>query len=144
MKFVKLLSLVTIFLMGIFDAMSCDKDMEPLSSVQFQARLDNDSTAILLDVRRPDEFASGHLEGARLINWLDTDNFKTEARGLDKSHTVYLYCRSGRRSSEAAAWLRSQGYTVVDMAGGILAWEKCGLPVSLETSANVQKKAPSR
>lgn len=134
MKFVRILSLITFFLMGISDALSCDKNVELLSPAQFQTRLANDSSAVLLDVRRPDEFATGHLKGAMLMNWLDTDAFKKEALCLDKSRAVYLYCRSGRRSGEAAAWLESQGFNVVDMAGGILAWEKCGLPVSTDDS----------
>lgn len=109
-----------------------DTDIEVVSPSEFQTKLQADSNGYLLDVRKPDEFASGHLKGAHLLNWLDTENFKQEAKNLDKSKTIYVYCRSGRRSNEAATYLSDQGYTVVDMNGGILAWENDKLPVITE------------
>lgn len=107
-------------------------NLEVVSPELFQAKLTDDSSAYLLDVRKPDEFAAGHLSGAHLLNWLEPDSFKNGAKDLDKSKTIYVYCRSGRRSNEAANYLAGQGYKVVDMDGGILAWAKSGLPVTTE------------
>lgn len=104
-------------------------EVEIVSPAEFKAKLADDANGVLLDVRKPDEFAAGHLQGARLVDWLDPEDFKLQASGLDKSKTVYAYCRSGRRSGEAAAYLAGQGFKVVDMEGGILAWESAGLPV---------------
>lgn len=106
--------------------------VEVITPGEFQSRLGTDSVAYLLDVRRPDEFDAGHLKGAHLLNWLDTETFKKEAVGLDKTKTIYVYCRSGRRSNEAANYLAGQGYKVVDMKGGILAWEESKLPIVTE------------
>lgn len=112
------------------NAQATNPGVEVVSPAEFKAKIDGDPDGYLLDVRRADEFATGHIAGAHLINWLDTDGFKKEASGLDKSKTIYIYCRSGRRSNEAASYLSDQGYKVVDMGGGILAWEKEGLPVT--------------
>ena len=83
----------------------------------------------LLDVRHSEEFAAGHLEGARHLDVL-ADGFVDKAeKMLDKAQPVAVYCRSGRRSAEAAEELAMRGYDVVNMLGGILAWQKSGLPV---------------
>lgn len=109
-------------------------NVEVISPQEFRTKLAGDTNSYLLDVRRPDEFAAGHLQGAHLLNWIDTPAFKQGAVTLDKAKTIYVYCRSGRRSNEAANYLARQGYKVVDMKGGILAWEKAGLPVTTDTA----------
>lgn len=111
------------------NAKAHNAEVEIVSPEVFQAKLLEDSAAYLLDVRRPDEFAAGHLMGAHLLNWLDTDRFKLEAEKIDKAKTIYVYCRSGRRSNEAACYLAEKGYNVVDMEGGILGWKDHNLPV---------------
>ena len=78
------------------------------------------SDYILLDVRRPDEFASGHIPGAVLFtNELMT---KADAENLlpNKNQRIYVYCRSGRRSKEASQKLVDYGYSNVIEIGGIL------------------------
>lgn len=115
-------------LMSACGAQAADTGVEVVSPQEFQTRVDADPDAYILDVRRPDEYAQGHLKGAHLLNWLDTAAFKQRAAALDKSKTIYVYCRSGRRSNAAARYLASQGYRVVDMDGGILAWQRASLP----------------
>jgi rhodanese-related sulfurtransferase len=78
------------------------------------------SDYILLDVRRPDEFASGHIPGAILFtNELMT---KADAEKLlpNKGQRIFVYCRSGRRSKEASQKLVVYGYSNVIEIGGIL------------------------
>ena len=78
------------------------------------------SDYILLDVRRPDEFAAGHIPGAVLFtNELMT---KADAEKLlpNKNQRIYVYCRSGRRSKEASQKLVDYGYSDVIEIGGIL------------------------
>ena len=78
------------------------------------------SDYILLDVRRPDEFASGHIPGAILFtNELMT---KADAEKLlqNKEQRIFVYCRSGRRSKEASQKLVDYGYSNVIEIGGIL------------------------
>lgn len=132
MKFLKILSLTASLLMAGCTSMASNPNVKVVSPEEFQAGLADDSTAYLLDVRKPDEFAAGHLIGAHHLNWLNTEEFKEGAKALDKRRTIYTYCRSGRRSSAAANYLAEQGYNVVDMDGGILAWEKAGHPVTQE------------
>ncbi|MCM1066878.1 MAG: rhodanese-like domain-containing protein [Muribaculaceae bacterium] len=132
MKHMKIFSLMAAAFMGGCAGSAECPDVAVVSPREFAAALAEDSTAYLLDVRRPDEYAAGHLRGAHLLNWLDTAEFEQDSRMLDKSATIYIYCRSGRRSNDAARFLSRQGYRVVDMAGGIIAWENDGLPIAEE------------
>lgn len=117
--------------LGLFSATGCKagdaKSVEVVTPKEFAQKLSEDSTATLLDVRRPDEYSEGHLKGAVLMNWLDLTAFEESTKTLPKGRTVYVYCRSGRRSSEAAKYLTARGFKVVDMRGGYLAWIAEGL-----------------
>lgn len=87
------------------------------------------SGAQLLDVRTKEEWDEGHLKGATLIT-VTEEGFLDKAKAtLDPKKGVVVYCRSGRRSAKAAAWLRSAGFTVYDLDGGITAWKAAGKPV---------------
>ena len=77
---------------------------------------------IILDVRRPDEFAAGHIPNA--INVPNETIGTAEIPELpDKNQLIMVYCRSGRRSKEAAAKLVKLGYTNIVEFGGILDWK---------------------
>lgn len=97
------------------------KVLEPKTFIK-QAQAD--STAIILDVRTPDEYAEGHIEGALLLNFLDDKAFNDGLKKLDKKHTYYIYCRSGRRSHGACVKMSKQGFKTFDMEGGYLKWKK--------------------
>jgi len=76
---------------------------------------------IILDVRRADEYASGHIPGA--INYANEDISDSPIDVLpDMSQTIYVYCRSGRRSKEASSKLAAIGYTNIIEFGGIIDW----------------------
>ena len=81
------------------------------------------SDFVLLDVRRPDEFAAGHIPGAVLF----TNELMTKASAekllQNKEQRIFLYCRSGRRSKEASQKLVDYGYSNVIEIGGILDYE---------------------
>ena len=77
---------------------------------------------IILDVRRPDEYAEGHIPGA--INVPNENIGTAEIFELpDKAQLILVYCRSGRRSKEASEKLVKLGYTNVVEFGGILDWK---------------------
>ena len=79
----------------------------------------NESGYIILDVRRPDEFAEGRIPGA--INVPNEEIGTTDIAELpNKSQLILVYCRSGRRSKEAAEKLVKLGYTNIVEFGGIL------------------------
>lgn len=83
----------------------------------------------LVDVRTPQEWTSGHIEGALHIDWF-ADDFKARIDKLDRSKPVRLYCAAGGRSEEARELLREMGFKdVLDLDGGIGAWKKAGAPI---------------
>lgn len=71
----------------------------------------------IVDVRRPDEFAAGHVDGAININ-LQSGTFESDIAQLDPNATYAVYCRSGNRSSEATAIMGEAGFTDVTNLGG--------------------------
>lgn len=73
--------------------------------------------AVLIDVRTPEEYQAGHLPDAVNINWFDS-HFQQEIRDLGTDKVLYLYCKKGGRSAQAAKLLDSLGYEVVDLIGG--------------------------
>ena len=82
----------------------------------------NEKNYIILDVRRPDEFAEGHIPGA--INVPNEEIGTAEIAELpDKSQLILVYCRSGRRSMEASEKLVKLGYTNIVEFGGIQDYE---------------------
>lgn len=88
-----------------------------------------DSGAAVIDVRTPEEFAAGHIEGAVNID-VNGPDFDQRISELDTSETYAVYCRSGNRSAVATQLMAQQGFTsMYDLSGGIVAWENAGLPV---------------
>jgi rhodanese-related sulfurtransferase len=78
----------------------------------------------LIDVRTPEEYTGGYIEGAININFFDSD-FNDQMAKLNKDKELYIYCRSGKRSGKAAKRLKDQGFTkIYDLQGGILNWNK--------------------
>ncbi len=81
---------------------------------------------VILDVRTPEEFAEGHLEGAVLVDFYDED-FADQLAGLDPDVPYLLYCRSGNRSGQTLAMMSGLGFAdVADVDGGIVAWTADG------------------
>ena len=86
------------------------------------AMMEQETGYIILDVRRPDEFAAGHIPGA--INVANESIGTAEIPELpDKGQLIMVYCRSGRRSKEASEKLVKLGYTNIVEFGGILDWK---------------------
>ncbi|MBT4485153.1 MAG: rhodanese-like domain-containing protein [Candidatus Latescibacteria bacterium] len=83
---------------------------------------------VILDVRTPEEYASGHLENAVNINF-NSPSFQESLSTLDKNNSYLIYCRTGMRSSNAFEMMKSLGFNMVsNMSGGIIEWENNGLP----------------
>jgi rhodanese-related sulfurtransferase len=85
------------------------------------------SNAVLVDVREPDEFAAGHVDGAVHVPLSEVPQRVGE---LPDAEPLYVMCRSGNRSGRAAAWLNAQGIESVNVAGGMLAWAAAGKPMT--------------
>jgi rhodanese-related sulfurtransferase len=86
------------------------------------AMMEQEQGYIILDVRRPDEFAEGHIPNA--INVANESIGTDKIPELpDKDQLIFVYCRSGRRSKEASEKLVKLGYTNIVEFGGILDWK---------------------
>ena len=81
----------------------------------------NQPEAILLDVRQPDEYARGHVPGARSVPLQKLRDFSLEV--TDKDTPIYVYCLSGARSARAVRALRGVGFTAVTDLGGISSYQ---------------------
>ncbi|MEF2846302.1 MAG: rhodanese-like domain-containing protein [Eggerthellaceae bacterium] len=103
--------------MGLFDffGSSNKADINALVSSAKQT-----AGASIVDVRTPEEYAQGHIEGAINIPLDSID--KATKRFPDTATPLYLYCLSGARSSNAASYLKKQGYTNITNMGGIRSW----------------------
>lgn len=96
------------------------------------AELIADSGVVVLDVRTAAEFAEGHIPGAILIDQGLSDFVEKAKATLPMDKKIAIYCRSGRRSANAAGKLGDIGYKCVNLKGGIIAWKEAGKPVTKE------------
>ena len=82
------------------------------------------SESVLIDVRTHEEFVAGHIEGAINIA-VTSDDFSSIINQFPKKGPVYIYCRSGKRSTLAANQMKTMGFKkIVELEGGYLAWKK--------------------
>ncbi|MDH3294688.1 MAG: rhodanese-like domain-containing protein [Acidimicrobiia bacterium] len=82
---------------------------------------------VVIDVRTPEEFAEGHLDGAIQIDFYSED-FTDSLAKLDRDRPYVIYCRSGSRSGQTREIMADLGFIdVADIEGGIVAWEGSGL-----------------
>lgn len=98
-----------------------DITYEQISPAEAKALMDNEENYIILDVRTDEEFSEAHIEGAILIPDYEISE-KAESLLPDKNQLILVYCRSGRRSKNAASNLVSLGYTNIKEFGGIIDW----------------------
>ncbi|MCX7607425.1 MAG: rhodanese-like domain-containing protein [Bacteroidia bacterium] len=81
---------------------------------------------VILDVRTPQEYASGHIKGAQNLDFYG--QFEQSIQKLPKSKIYYLHCASGRRSGSATEIMRKHGFTAYNM-GGFGAVAQAGFPI---------------
>lgn len=122
----RFIKLITVFFTAIF-LTCCAGEGESaayrqVSMAEAKQIMRDQEGYIILDVRRPDEYAEGHIPGAiNIPNEIIKDMQIPELP--DKSQLILVYCRSGRRSKEAAGKLSKLGYTNIVEFGGILDWD---------------------
>lgn len=130
----KIINLVLI-LMCALQTYGCNRNdsIESVSAKDFEKEIGKGDVQVL-DVRTPQEYDEGYIDGAININ-VQSDDFRQKAKQeLSKDQPVLVYCRSGRRSMDAAEILTDLGYKVINLRGGILEWESSSLPI--QTSPN--------
>jgi rhodanese-related sulfurtransferase len=103
--------------------MSGFSNIDPQALHALRARRD----ILLVDVRSDDETRRGMIEGARHI---PLQLLPAQVESLDRGSAVVFYCQSGARSTQASAFLAARGWPeVYNLAGGVMAWVRSGLPV---------------
>mgnify|MGYP006269157647 CR=1 FL=1 len=95
---------------------------ENVDAAEFARLAEDLADAQLIDVRTPEEYEQGHLDGAQLVDIMDPD-FAERIAELDKQRPCLVYCRSGNRSFHAGMFMKQQGFEkVYNLADGILGW----------------------
>ena len=101
-----------------------------IASLELSARQGSGTAPVVIDVRSPEEYATGHIPGALNIPF---DQVAERISEIDAPHGVALYCMVGPRARKGEAALLSAGYTsVLHLEGGLAAWQAAGLPVERE------------
>lgn len=94
---------------------------------------------IILDVRTPEEIEQGHIANASTINFYD-EKFVAKINLIPKDKEVYVYCKAGGRSSQAAQILKQNGFNkIYNLDGGFMQWEKNNFPVEKSKTAEDNK-----
>lgn len=110
------------------DASSTARPAYGLVGAEQAAELAADGVTVL-DVRTPEEYAEGHIDGAELIDFYDS-TFADQIAALDPGEEYLVYCRSGNRSGQAVALMQELGFEQVwDLDGGVVAYDAAGLPL---------------
>ena len=98
-----------------------ENSYEQITPAEAKEIMDNGDGYVILDVRTQEEYDEAHIDGAILIPDYEITE-KAESVLKDKNQLILVYCRSGRRSKNAASELVSLGYTNVKEFGGIIDW----------------------
>lgn len=122
------------FLLAVLGLSSaCGQQRFENTDVNGFAELVDSPDVVVLDVRTAKEFDEGHIERAVNIDQ-SQDNFIEQVKSLlPTGKTIAVYCRSGKRSANAAGRLAAEGYKPVNLEGGINAWKNAGKPVTTNT-----------
>ena len=92
-------------------------------------KLIKEGKVTIIDVRTPDEYRTGHISGAKVVDFTEND-FETEIGKLDRSKSYLVHCASGNRSGKALATFKKLGFAqVYHLDGGMRAWEAASKPV---------------
>ena len=108
---------------------SSDAVLETVSPEAAAEAIANTPDVVVLDIRTPEEFAEGFIEGASNIDFYGSD-FASQLDALDKEAPYVVYCRSDNRTGQAMEVFADLGFTnVTEIDGGIVNWYESGLPI---------------
>jgi rhodanese-related sulfurtransferase len=115
--------------------LACNSNAQNVDANAFEQKIIAGGVQVL-DVRTAGEYSGSHLKNVMLADWTDKAQFEERVKYLDKNKTLLVYCAAGGRSGQAAVWLKEQGFKeVVNLKGGITAWNAAGKPVVREGGA---------
>jgi thioredoxin len=122
----KILSLLLVCFLFISCQGQSSKTIQTIDAKSFAEKLKTTKNPQLLDVRTPEEYATEHIGNAANVNWLG-DNFAGKSSLYDKSKPVFVYCKVGGRSIQAANKLAELGFKeIYNLDGGIMKWNAVG------------------
>jgi rhodanese-related sulfurtransferase len=102
------------------------KPVSTIDAVELNNRFKNGNRPLIIDVRQPDEYRTGHIVGAKLI---PLNKLSSRMNELPQNREIFCVCASGNRSGSATRMLAKAGYNAVNMKGGMLSWRRANLPV---------------
>jgi thioredoxin len=124
-------ALYSFLVIGLLFSCGPKEGQQNVGASEFQTAIAGETGAQVLDVRTVDEFQNGHIEGAINADFSTPLVFAQIASKLAKDKTVFVYCLSGARSTSAAGMLKEMGFkSIVNLTGGILAWQSANLPMA--------------
>ncbi len=102
------------------------KPVPAINAVEVSEKLKNGKHPLVVDVRQPDEYRSGHIAGAKLI---PLGELNRRMKELPQSREIICVCASGNRSRSATKILNGAGYQAVNLKGGMLSWRRASFKV---------------
>ena len=126
--------LLLMVLLGLMGLAACTsggsyRQVSPKTAYKLLQEKAQDPNFVILDVRTPEEFQAGHIQGAININ-LYAPDFQQQLAQLDRDKTYFVYCRTGHRSRQAVQIMQKMGFrNIYELQGGIVNWVQAGLPV---------------
>lgn len=111
--------------MNLFDLLF-GKPAPALNVLELNEKLKNGKRPLVIDVRQPDEYRSGHIAGAKLI---PLGELSRRMKELSQNREIVCVCASGNRSGSAARTLVGAGFNAVNLKGGMLSWRRASFPI---------------
>jgi rhodanese-related sulfurtransferase len=102
------------------------KPVSTINAQELNGRLKNGKRPLVIDVRQPDEYRTGHILGAKLI---PLNKLSSRMDDLPQSREIVCVCASGNRSGSATQMLIKAGFNAVNLKGGMNSWRRANFPV---------------
>lgn len=149
MRQITAIIILILFFTGCSNSQPNQKEAEiflkNINATEFKKLVDA-GNGITLDVRAPEEIADGYINNASIVNYYDED-FEKKINLIPKDKEIYIYCKSGGRSSEAAEILQKNGFNrIYQLENGIIEWEEMGYPLvktKIEKDEKIQEMSLS-
>jgi phage shock protein E len=110
-------------------SVACAQQYKNVNAQEAKVMIDKGGV-VVVDVRTPQEYSGGHLQGAILAN-VNDPNFEANIKKISKDKKVIVYCAAGGRSANASGKMSSLGWkNVWNMTGGYSSWSSAGLPTT--------------
>lgn len=124
----KKLLLYIIAIASIIGCKTTKNGIRNMNTSQFEKYIQHGDVQ-LIDVRTLEEYSQGHIRGAINIDVLNDKFIENVKRDIDRTKSVAVYCRSGKRSEKACKILKSNGFKPINLIGGIIEWQNSGRPI---------------